>query len=154
MGEPGNRVCSTLFVGAEDGFIGEVVDLDDAGVQGREVQHIHVEVDARLRLNDDGALELLSFNDGFRRGLPLRCHDVVGPRDEVVEAVRNGQFYIYAAKTIDEGIEVLTGVPAGKRKKDGTYPAGTINFLVDKQLREMAERLRGFYTEEKKEVRG
>ncbi len=72
-------------------------------------------------------------------------------REEVVEAVRKGQFHIYVAKTGDEGIEILTGVPAGERWKDGAYPEGTINFLVDKQLREMAERLKGFYGEEKKE---
>jgi predicted ATP-dependent protease len=72
-------------------------------------------------------------------------------RDEVVDAVRRGQFHIYSAGTIDEGIEVLTGVPAGKRRKDGTYPRSTINYFVDKRLKEMAERLKGFYAEEKKE---
>jgi len=70
--------------------------------------------------------------------------------EEVVDAVRQGQFHIYSAKTIDEGIEILTGVPAGERQKDGTYPDGTINYLVDKRLKEMAERLKGFYAEEKK----
>ena len=65
MGETGNRVFSTLFVGTKDGFIGEVVDLDYAGVQGCKVQDVHVEVYTRLRLYDNGALEFLSFNDGF-----------------------------------------------------------------------------------------
>jgi len=74
-------------------------------------------------------------------------------REEVVEAVRSGQFHIYTAKTIDEGIEVLTGIPAGEKQEDDTYPEGTINFLVDKQLKEMAERLKGFYAEEKKEAK-
>ncbi|HXZ30218.1 MAG TPA: Lon-insertion domain-containing protein, partial [Dehalococcoidia bacterium] len=74
-------------------------------------------------------------------------------REEVVDAVRRGQFHIYSAKTIDEGIEVLTGIPAGERQKDGTYPEGTVSYSVDKRLREMAERLKGFYTEEKKEVK-
>jgi predicted ATP-dependent protease len=72
-------------------------------------------------------------------------------RDEVVDAVRQGQFHIYSAKTIDEGIEILTGVPAGKRQKDGAYPKSTVNYFVDKHLKEMAERLKGFYAEEKKE---
>jgi predicted ATP-dependent protease len=72
-------------------------------------------------------------------------------REEVVAAVRQGQFHIYSAKTIDEGIEILSGVPAGERQKDGTYPEGTVNYLVDRRLKEMAERLRGFYAEEKKE---
>ncbi len=74
-------------------------------------------------------------------------------REEVVETVRSGQFHIYTAKTINEGIEVLTGIPAGEKREDATYPEGTINFLVDKQLKEMAERLKGFYAEEKKEAK-
>ncbi|MFH1032623.1 MAG: AAA family ATPase [Chloroflexota bacterium] len=72
-------------------------------------------------------------------------------REDVVEAVRKGQFHIYSARSIDEGIEILTGIPAGERKKDGTYPEGTVNYLVNKNLKEMAERLKGFYAEEKKE---
>jgi len=71
-------------------------------------------------------------------------------RDEVVDAVRKGQFHIYSARTIDEGIEILTGIPAGERQKDGTYPEGTVNNLVNKRLKEMAEQLRGFYAEDKK----
>jgi predicted ATP-dependent protease len=72
-------------------------------------------------------------------------------REEVVDAVKQGQFHIYSATTIDEGIEVLTGTPAGERQKDGTYPEATVNHLVDKHLKDMAERLKGFYGEEKKE---
>ena len=72
-------------------------------------------------------------------------------REEVVEAVRKGQFHIYSAKTINEGIEILTGVPAGERQEDGTYPEGTVNYLVDKKLKEMAEQLKSFYAEEKAE---
>jgi predicted ATP-dependent protease len=74
-------------------------------------------------------------------------------REEVVEAVRQGQFHIYSARTIDEGIEVLTGVSAGKKRKDGTYPKSTINDLVDRRLREMAERLKNFYADGKKETK-
>jgi lon-related putative ATP-dependent protease len=65
-------------------------------------------------------------------------------KEEMVEAAKAGRFTIYPVKTIDEGIEVLTGVPAGKRKKDGTYPEGTVNYLVDQRLREMADRLKEF----------
>ena len=54
--------------------------------------------------------------------------------DEVVDAVKNGLFHIYAISTIDEGIEILTGVPAGKKDKYGKFPAGTINYLVNEKL--------------------
>lgn len=59
--------------------------------------------------------------------------------DEVVSAVKNKQFHIYAVSTIDEGIEVLTGVPAGKKDKEGKFPAGTINYLVHEKLRKYAK---------------
>ena len=59
--------------------------------------------------------------------------------DEVIESVKNKQFKIYAISTIDEGIEVLTGVPAGKKDKDGKFPAGTINYLVYNKLKKYAE---------------
>ena len=55
--------------------------------------------------------------------------------DEVVESVRNGLFKIYAVSNIDEGIEVLTGVPAGKKNRMGNYPAGTVNYLVYRKLK-------------------
>lgn len=74
-------------------------------------------------------------------------------RQEVVDAVRQDKFHIYAVSTVDEGMEVLTGISAGKRRKDGTYPEGSINYKVDKQLKEMAAKLKSFYgpaAEEKK----
>jgi predicted ATP-dependent protease len=64
-------------------------------------------------------------------------------RDDVVEAVRQGRFHIYAVRSIDEGIEILTGIPAGARA-NGAYPEGTINYQVDKRLQEIAEGLRKF----------
>ncbi|WP_243546015.1 Lon protease family protein [Pseudodesulfovibrio tunisiensis] len=65
-------------------------------------------------------------------------------RDEVVEAVAAKRFHIWSVKTIDQGIEILTGVKAGKRKADGSYPKGSINQRVDAKLREMAEQLMAF----------
>ncbi|MGE5328369.1 MAG: Lon protease family protein [Deltaproteobacteria bacterium] len=58
--------------------------------------------------------------------------------NEVIQAVKDGKFHIYPIKTIDEGIEILTGVPAGVKKEDGTYPKGTVNFLVAEKLRKYA----------------
>ena len=59
--------------------------------------------------------------------------------DEVIDSVRNGLFTIYAISNIDEGIEVLTGVPAGKKDKNGKFPAGSINYLVYEKLKKYAE---------------
>ncbi|MBM2826518.1 MAG: putative ATP-dependent protease [Dehalococcoidia bacterium] len=68
-------------------------------------------------------------------------------REDIVESVKEGSFYIYAVKSIDEGIEILTGLQAGERSSDGSYPEGTINYRVDKRLRELGESLKGFYGE-------
>ena len=64
--------------------------------------------------------------------------------DEVVEAVREGKFHIYPVSTIDEGIEILTGVKAGARKKDGTYPQGSINYKVYRKLERFARTVVSF----------
>jgi lon-related putative ATP-dependent protease len=65
-------------------------------------------------------------------------------KEEIVEAVKAGKFHIYPVKTIDEGIEILIGIKAGERRKDGTFENGTVNYSVDKRLRDMAEKLREF----------
>ncbi len=65
-------------------------------------------------------------------------------KDEVVQAVKDGKFRIHPVKTIDQGIEILTGVKAGVRKEDGTFEEGTVNFLVDKHLKHYAEAWKSF----------
>jgi predicted ATP-dependent protease len=65
-------------------------------------------------------------------------------REDVVEAVKHGQFAIYPIGTIDEGIEILTGVKAGERGPEGRFAAGTINRLVEDKVKSFAERARGF----------
>ena len=59
--------------------------------------------------------------------------------DEVIQAVKDGEFHIYAIKTIDDGIELLTGVPAGKKNKNGEYTVGTVNYLVNEKLKKYSE---------------
>ena len=59
--------------------------------------------------------------------------------DEVINSVKEGTFHVYAISTIDEGIEILTGVPAGKKNKDGNFPAGTIKYLAYEKLKQYAE---------------
>jgi lon-related putative ATP-dependent protease len=59
--------------------------------------------------------------------------------DEIVEAVKAGKFHIWPVHTIDEGIEILTGKPAGKQKKDGTYPKHSVYGKVVETLDELAK---------------
>ena len=72
-------------------------------------------------------------------------------REDIIQAVAEGSFHIYSVKTVDEGIEILTGVPAGELQEDGTYPENTVNYLADKRLRELAEGLKGFQEDKKDE---
>jgi len=58
---------------------------------------------------------------------------------EVVEAVKQGQFHIYPVKTIDQGIEILTGISPGTRKDDGNYEPDTVYDRVDKKLEKFAQ---------------
>jgi lon-related putative ATP-dependent protease len=73
-------------------------------------------------------------------------------KKEVAGAVKEGKFRVYAVRTVNEALEILTGLPAGERQADGTWPEGTFGFLVDKRLREMAKKLKSDDKgEEKKE---
>jgi len=59
-------------------------------------------------------------------------------RDDVVEAIRGGRFHVWPVRTIDEGLELLTGMPAGERGSDGRFPSGSVNARVEDRLREFA----------------
>jgi lon-related putative ATP-dependent protease len=65
-------------------------------------------------------------------------------RRDVVEAGEAGQFHIYPMRTVDEAIELLTGIPAGERDAEGNFPEGSINQLVEARLVELAEKQRAF----------
>jgi lon-related putative ATP-dependent protease len=65
-------------------------------------------------------------------------------RHDVVDAVSSNQFHIYPIETIDEGIELLTGIPTAQRDADGAYPEDTFNRMVSDRLVEMAEKRRAF----------
>lgn len=71
-------------------------------------------------------------------------------RRDVVEAVEKGKFHIYPVMTIDDGIEILTGIKAGKQKKDGSFEPDTVNYLVDKELERLAESWKKFSAPPKK----
>ncbi len=54
--------------------------------------------------------------------------------DEVIEAVEEGEFNVYAINNVNEGIELLMDKEAGERRADGTYPEGTINYYVQRRI--------------------
>jgi len=65
-------------------------------------------------------------------------------RHDVVEACAEGKFHVYPVRTVDEGIELLTGLPAGERDAEGLFPDNTINQRVEVKLLVFAEQARAF----------
>ncbi len=72
---------------------------------------------------------------------------------EVVEAVKSGQFHIYAVKTIDEGMEILTGKPAGTLDRKDNYPANSINGMIAKRLKEFFQKSQQHETKTSKSIK-
>ena len=72
-------------------------------------------------------------------------------KKDLVDAMKEGKFTIYPIDRVEEGLEILTGMPAGTLKEDGTYPEETINYLIVKRLTEISEAVKEKKGEEKEE---
>jgi len=70
--------------------------------------------------------------------------------EEVIEEIKKGNFHIWAIKNVDEGIEILTGIPAGEKQKDGSYPEGTVNYFVSTKIKELLKNYLKYQEEGKK----
>jgi lon-related putative ATP-dependent protease len=84
---------------------------------------------------------LTGFNGSQGVIMPTRNVKNLMLKKDVVEAVKEGKFFIYPIQRVDEGIEIITGMQVGELMDDGTYPEGTINYLVVKRLTEISEAL-------------
>jgi lon-related putative ATP-dependent protease len=73
-------------------------------------------------------------------------------RQDVLDSVERGDFHILSVSSVNEALEVLTGVPAGQQQEDATYPEGSVHYLVDKRLRAMGEAMRQFGRKPKDET--
>ena len=116
-------------------------------VTGSVNQHGQVQAIGGVNEKIEGFFDLCN-----KRGLDGR-HGVLIPasnvrnlmlRKDIVEAVEAGQFSIWPVTHIDEGIEILTGVPAGEPDASGAWPEGTVNAKVFERLKAMAEKLKAF----------
>ncbi len=65
-------------------------------------------------------------------------------REDLLDAVAGGNFHIWPVSRIEQGIEILTGVKAGSRNYDGTFPGGTVFARVNERLRDMARMMKEF----------
>jgi len=76
--------------------------------------------------------------------IPVQNVEDLMLREEVISAVNEGKFHIYAITTIDEGVELLTGMPAGDRQADGAWPENTINRRVNDSLQQFADTMKSY----------
>lgn len=86
--------------------------------------------------------------------IPYQNADDLLLRPDVIEAVKEGRFHIWPIKTIGEGIEILTGVPAGKREANGKFTRNSVFGIVDDKLMQMALTLQNFGRDEDSSGRG
>ncbi|MCL1926923.1 MAG: AAA family ATPase [Syntrophorhabdaceae bacterium] len=83
--------------------------------------------------------------------IPSRNRKNLLLKEEVVEAVRDGKFRIWTIDRVEEGIEILTGIPAGDAAPDGTYPEGSFYRMTENRLDELRRYAKGPQEDQKKE---
>jgi predicted ATP-dependent protease len=76
--------------------------------------------------------------------IPAENVDDLMLKSEVIDAVSKGQFQIYPVKTIQQGIEILTGIPAGERGLDGSFEEGSVFARANGRLKDMADTMHKF----------
>jgi predicted ATP-dependent protease len=76
--------------------------------------------------------------------IPLANVDDLMLREDVLEAVTNGRFHIWPIARVEQGVELLTGNPAGSRNGSGKFEPGTVFARVDERLRDMARVMKEF----------
>jgi lon-related putative ATP-dependent protease len=127
--------------------ISEVPIKQSFAVTGSVNQHGHVQAIGGVNVKIEGFFDLCKARGlTGEQGVLIPSSNVkhLMLRQDVRDAVEAGEFRIYAVDTIDEGIEILTGIPAGEPDEGGSYPEGTVNYRVKARLAELAEKRRKY----------
>ena len=115
-------------------------------ITGSMNQHGEVQPIGGVNEKIEGFFEVCKLGklDG-KHGVIIPRRNVVNLmlKSEVVDAVIKGKFNIFAIDNVEDGIKALTGLAPGKLQRNGSYPKGTFNYLVDQRLRELASVLKG-----------
>lgn len=122
--------------------LAEVPLRQDLGVTGSIDQRGRVQAIGGANEKVEGFFDLcaargLSGTEGVVLPSANARHLVL--REDVVEAVAEGQFHIYAVQRVDEAVELLTGAPAGRRKRGGGFTSGSVHAKVDARLEALAQ---------------
>jgi lon-related putative ATP-dependent protease len=153
-GVDGDSASSTELYALLSALSGAPINQSLA-VTGSVNQHGRVQAIGGVNEKIEGFFDLCKMRGlTGRQGVLIPASNVkhLMLRDDIVDAASKGQFSIYPIETIDQGIEVLTGIPAGDRDGQGRYPPDSINGRVQAQLDALAEAARRFAHPERKET--
>jgi len=127
--------------------LAEVPIRQDLAVTGSVNQHGEIQAIGGVNEKIEGFFDLCARQGlSGSQGVVIPASNVrhLMLRHDIVEAVKQGKFSVYAVRTSDEGIEILTGVTAGQRGLDGKFADGSLNRKVEDRLVALAERRRSF----------
>jgi len=127
--------------------LAEIPLRQDIAVTGSVNQKGELQPIGGVNLKIEGFFDVCSaFGLTGRQGILIPEQNIgdLMLRDDVIEAVRKKKFHIYSALTIDEGIEILTGIKAGTAGRSGSFQEGTVNALVNRKLDEYSRRWQEF----------
>lgn len=120
------------------------VPLDQSiAVTGSVNQNGQVQAVGGINEKIEGFFDICSLSgDRSKNGIIIPASNIehLMLKEEVLEAVKNGTFVIYAIKSVDEGMEILTGKASGTKDKNGHFPKGSINYLVEEKLKLFANK--------------
>ncbi|MFN2227958.1 MAG: Lon-insertion domain-containing protein, partial [Anaerolineae bacterium] len=127
--------------------IAEAPIKQSLAVTGSVNQHGHVQAIGGVNHKIEGFFDIckqqgLTGDQGVL--IPVSNVQHLMLRQDVLDAAQEDRFHIYAVETINQGIELLTGMPAGERDDEGHFPEGTINHRVEQRLVELAQKRREF----------
>jgi predicted ATP-dependent protease len=128
--------CAELF--ALLSSLSEVALDQSIAVTGSVNQNGQVQTVGGINEKIEGFFDVCNLASSAKRnGVIIPASNVkhLMLKEEVLEAVKNGTFEIYAIESVDEGMEILTGKASGKKDKNGKYPKGSINYLVEEKLK-------------------
>jgi predicted ATP-dependent protease len=117
----------------------------DLAVTGSVNQHGEIQPIGGVNLKIEGFFDVcrargLTGTQGVL--IPVQNEQDLMLRHDVVEAVERGEFHIYTVKNVDEGMALLTGIPAGTRGKNGRFTAGSMHARVDAKLSRFAKAIK------------
>jgi len=143
----GDSASSTELYALLSGLSGFPI-RQDLAVTGSVNQYGQVQAIGGVNQKIEGYFDVCRLTTGLtgKQGVLIPQSNVrhLMLREDVVQAVREGKFHIYPIATIDEGISLLTGKPAGELQPNGSYTIGSVNAAVQNRLIELAQKVRGF----------